>query len=213
MEFSPKNLVFYWQGPKPKIRTFPRNEQYMWSFTDHIILLLWKVKILWNTELRVCILSPERKSSTLSHWLFFSTYFVPKTIVIKYKKRTTFYKPGKRKQNDCSTYKHAIRNPRNPSDSTDSTSWTIWEFEPHVRRPLAHPAPGSFPVLSFKSHSNTALKTKISEINVLLTWEFCRNRVNPLFLQERGSHYHNWWNLHLLLKFSPLKLVFFQSGR
>ena len=162
MEFSPKNLVFYWQGPKPKIRTFPRNEQYMWSFTDHIILLLWKVKILWNTELRVCILSPERKSSTLSHWLFFSKYFVPKTIVIKYKKRTTFYKPGKRKQNDwnCSTYKHAIRNPRNPSDSTDSTSWTIWEFEPQVRRWLAHPAPGSFPVLSFKSHSNTALKTK-----------------------------------------------------
>ena len=168
-----------------------------------------------RTELRVCILSPERKSSTLSHWLFFSKYFVPKTIVIKYKKRTTFYKPGKRKQNDwnCSTYKHAIRNPRNPSDSTDSTSWTIWEFEPQVRRSLAHPAPGFLPVLSFKSHSNTALKTKISEINVLLMWEFCRNRVNPLFLQERGSHYHNWWNLHLLSKFPPLKLVFFHSSR
>ena len=155
-----------------------------------------------RTELRVCILSPERKSSTLSHWLFFSKYFVPKTIVIKYKKRTTFYKPGKRKQNDCSTYKHAIRNPRNPSDSTDSTSWTIWEFEPHVRRPLAHPAPGSFPVLSFKSHSNTALKTK-----------FFVETGSTLFFYRRGSHYHNWWNLHLLSKFPPLKLVFFHSGR
>ena len=186
----------------------------MWSFTDHIILLLWKVKILWNTELRVCILSPGRKSSTLSHWLFFSKYFVPKTIVIKYKKRTTFYKPGKRKQNDCwGTVLHINTQSAIQETPPIPPIPHPGQFEPQVRRWLAHPAPGSFPVLSFKSHSNTALKTKISEINVLLTWEFCRNRVNPLFLQERGSHYHNWWNLHLLLKFSPLKLVFFHSGR